>query len=65
MECDAQGRILLPKYLKDFAEIKRDIMIIGVSNRIEIWGKEKWHEYYESSKGSFEEIAEKLMAQEG
>ncbi|OGW78652.1 MAG: cell division/cell wall cluster transcriptional repressor MraZ [Omnitrophica bacterium RIFCSPLOWO2_01_FULL_45_24] len=65
VECDAQGRILLPKYLKDFAEIKRDIMIIGVSNRIEIWGKEKWHEYYESSKGSFEEIAEKLMAQEG
>ena len=64
VECDAQGRILLPKYLKDFAEIKRDIMIIGVSNRIEIWGKEKWHEYYESSKGSFEEIAEKLMAQE-
>lgn len=64
VECDAQGRILLPKYLKDFAEIKRDIMIIGVSNRIEIWGKEKWHEYYESSKGSFEETAEKLMAQE-
>lgn len=64
VECDAQGRILLPKYLKDFAEIKRDIMIIGVSNRIEVWGKEKWHEYYESSKGSFEEIAEKLMAQE-
>ena len=64
VECDAQGRILLPKYLKDFAEIKRDIMIIGVSNRIEIWGKEKWYEYYESSKGSFEEIAEKLMAKE-
>ena len=39
-------------------------MIIGVSNRIEIWAKEKWNEYYESSKGSFEEIAEKLMAQE-
>ena len=64
VECDAQGRILLPKYLKDFADIKRDIMIIGVSNRIEIWAKEMWRDYYEGSKGSFEEIAEKLMARE-
>lgn len=64
VECDAQGRILLPKYLKDFAEIKKDIMIIGVSNRIEIWAKETWKDYYDTSKGSFEEIAERLMAQE-
>ena len=64
VECDGQGRILIPKYLKDFAEIKRDIMIIGVSNRIEIWAREMWRDYYEGSKGSFEEIAEKLMARE-
>jgi len=64
VECDTQGRILLPKYLKDFAQIKKEIMIIGVSNRMEIWAKDVWRDYYESSKGSFEEIAEKLMAQE-
>lgn len=64
IECDKQGRILIPKYLKDFAEIKRDVVLIGVSNRIEIWAKEAWHEYYKGSKGSFEEIAEKLMMQE-
>ncbi|MBI5143704.1 MAG: division/cell wall cluster transcriptional repressor MraZ [Candidatus Omnitrophica bacterium] len=64
LECDKQGRILPPKYLKDFAEIKRDIMIIGVSNRIEIWAKEIWQEYYKGSKGSFEEIAEKLITEE-
>ncbi|MFA5095023.1 MAG: division/cell wall cluster transcriptional repressor MraZ [Candidatus Omnitrophota bacterium] len=62
-EYDAQGRILLPKYLKDFAEIKRDIVVIGVSNRIEIWSKEVWRNYYEGSKGSYEEIAESLMSQ--
>lgn len=65
VECDAQGRILLPKYLKDFAEIKRDIIFIGVSNRIEIWSKEVWQEYYKSSKNSYEDIAERLMASEG
>ncbi|MDP2937727.1 MAG: division/cell wall cluster transcriptional repressor MraZ [Candidatus Omnitrophota bacterium] len=58
---DKQGRILIPQYLKDFAQIKRDVVIVGVSNRIEIWAKDKWQEFYGSSRQSFEEIAEKLM----
>ena len=58
---DKQGRILLPEYLKDFAEIKREVVIVGVSNRIEIWAKDKWQEFYGGSRQSFEEIAEKLM----
>jgi MraZ protein len=58
---DRQGRILLPQYLKDFAEIRKDVVIVGVSNRIEIWAKDKWQEFFGSSRPSFEEIAEKLM----
>lgn len=58
---DRQGRILLPQYLKDFAEIKRDVVIVGVANRIEVWSKEKWQEFYGSWRQSFEEIAEKLI----
>ena len=58
---DRQGRILLPQYLKDFAEIKKDVMVVGVSNRIEIWSGDKWQEFYGNSRQSFEEIAEKLM----
>ena len=58
---DRQGRILLPQYLKDFAEIKKEVMIVGVSNRVEIWAKNKWDEFYVNSRQSFEEIAEKLM----
>lgn len=64
LEADKQGRILIPKYLKDFANIKRDVVIIGVSDRIEIWSKEVWNEYYKSSEGSFEEVAERLMKRE-
>ena len=64
IECDKQGRILMPKYLKDFADIKKDVVIIGVSSRIEIWSKDIWQSYYKSSKESFEDIAEKLMTQE-
>lgn len=58
---DKQGRILLPLYLKDFAEIKKEVVIAGVSNRIEIWAKDKWQDFYGTSRQSFEEIAEKLM----
>jgi MraZ protein len=65
IECDKQGRVLIPKYLKDYAVIKRDVMVIGVSNRIEIWSREAWKSYYDNSKESFEDIAEKLMTEEG
>ena len=63
--CDKQGRILIPKYLKDYAAIKRDVVIIGVSNRIEIWSKDSWGDYYSNSKESFEDVAQNLILQEG
>lgn len=58
---DKQGRILLPQYLKDFAGIGRDIVIIGVANRIEIWDKISWQEFYKSARDEFEETAEGLV----
>ncbi|MFH0790520.1 MAG: division/cell wall cluster transcriptional repressor MraZ [Candidatus Omnitrophota bacterium] len=58
---DKQGRILIPQYLKDFAQIKKEIIVVGVSNRVEIWSKDKWQEFYGNSQKSFETIAEKLM----
>ncbi|MBU1061731.1 MAG: division/cell wall cluster transcriptional repressor MraZ [Candidatus Omnitrophica bacterium] len=58
---DKQGRILIPSYLKDYAAIKREVYIIGVSNRIEIWSQHNWKDYYSVSKETFEEVAEKLI----
>lgn len=58
---DKQGRVLIPSYLKDYAQIKRDVVIIGVSNRIEIWGKDQWHNFYNENLESFEGTAEKLI----
>lgn len=58
---DGLGRLLVPKTLKDFAEIKQEVIIVGVSNRIEIWSKDKWHAFYEASRQGFEEIAERVM----
>ncbi|MFH1338340.1 MAG: division/cell wall cluster transcriptional repressor MraZ [Candidatus Omnitrophota bacterium] len=58
---DKQGRILIPQFLKDYAGIKREVMIVGVSNRIEIWSKDKWKEFYGNNQPVFEDIAEQLM----
>ena len=58
---DRQGRLLLPPYLKDYAEIKKDVAIIGVSNRIELWSRNLWQDFYATSRPSFEEVAEKMI----
>jgi MraZ protein len=59
--CDRQGRVLLPQYLKEYAQIEKDIVFIGVSNRIEIWSKTRWKEFYDTTRETFEDTAEKLM----
>ena len=41
-EPDAQGRILLPRELRDYAGLDKEAVVIGVSNRAEIWSAEKW-----------------------
>ncbi|MBI1992184.1 MAG: division/cell wall cluster transcriptional repressor MraZ [Candidatus Omnitrophica bacterium] len=58
---DRLGRLLVPRSLKEFAQIKEQVVIVGVSSRMEIWSKEKWQDFYESSRQSFEEIAERVM----
>jgi MraZ protein len=58
---DKQWRILVPDYLKEHGSLSKEIMIVGVSNRIEIWDKVKWEEFYKSSRENYEQIAENLI----
>lgn len=51
VEVDKQGRILLPGSLRDFAALAKDVMLIGVGSRIEIWSRERWE-----STNSFEDM---------
>lgn len=60
-EVDPQGRILLPANLREYAKIEKDVLIVGVSSRVEIWSKTKWEEYCQKAEESFEETAEKLL----
>ncbi len=60
-DIDNQGRVTLPEYLKEFAQIQREITIVGVADRIEIWSKDCWNKFYQDNKKRFEEMAENLF----
>jgi len=58
---DKQGRFIIPPYLKAYAGIKKDAVVIGVSNRIEIWDAQGWKNFYDTGNESFEQIAENML----
>lgn len=60
-EVDPQGRILLPANLREFAGLEKDVVIVGVQSRVEVWSKERWEEYCQQAEASFAETAEKLL----
>lgn len=59
-EIDKQGRTLVPSNLKDYANIDKDVVIIGVSTRIEIWSLEQWNKFNNDADISYEDVAEKM-----
>ena len=63
-ELDKQGRVIIPANLREHGKLDKDVVIIGVSTRVEVWGKEEWDSYNEASALSYDEIAER-MAQLG
>ena len=58
---DTQGRFIIPQYLKEFAVIKRETVLIGISNRIEIWDKQTWGEFFSKSSDGYEQTAENML----
>lgn len=61
LEFDKQGRINIPGYLNEYANISKDVVIVGVINRIEIWSKDKWEEFMNSNVDSLSDISENLF----
>ncbi len=60
VELDSQGRILLPEYLKTEGNLKKDVTIVGLFNRLEIWDTKKWQEYRKRAEKNTGKIAEEL-----
>ena len=59
-EIDKQGRFLIPNNLRTYATLEKEINIIGVGTRIEIWNRESWKKYSSSENISADEIAENM-----
>jgi len=59
-ELDKLGRILVPDFLKNYASLKKNVAILGLSNRIEIWDEEKWQKHKKKTETAVGDIAEKL-----
>ncbi|MCM3600290.1 MULTISPECIES: division/cell wall cluster transcriptional repressor MraZ [Robertmurraya] len=60
-EVDKQGRINIATPLMQYAKLEKECVVLGVSNRIEIWSKTLWEEYFTESEQSFAEIAENMI----
>jgi MraZ protein len=59
-EVDKQGRALIPQNLREYAGLEKDVYVIGVSTRVEIWDKVKWENYSSNDNVSADKIAEKM-----
>ncbi len=60
VELDKLGRILISDYLKSYADLKKNVVVCGLSNRLEIWDEQKWEVYRKKAEKGVEEIVSKL-----
>jgi len=60
-ELDKQGRVVIPQHLREHANIQKDVFVIGVSSKVEIWAKDHWESYSTQAQQSYEVIAETII----
>lgn len=60
-ELDKQGRILLPANLRNYAQLEKDLVLVGVSSRVEIWSQTLWAEYSQQAENAYANAAESLV----
>lgn len=60
---DKQGRINISKPLTNYANLNKDVIVIGVGDRLEVWDEDKWNTFLTDNEDSFSEIADNLFSQ--
>ncbi len=58
LDLDAQGRLRIPERLKALAELQREVVLLGVSDHLELWDKARWEDYVAKLSPQFDAIAE-------
>ena len=60
VELDSLSRVLIPDYLKEYAGLKKNVVVAGVYDRLEIWDEEKWEAYKKKMEAEVGNMAERL-----
>lgn len=60
VDMDKQGRVMIPEYLRVYASMKKDIIVAGLYDRIELWDSKKWNTYKNATERDAGDIAEQL-----
>jgi MraZ protein len=63
-ELDRQGRVMLPTPLLEHAKLDREVVVAGVRDHVEIWGRAAWREQLKEVEGNAELVAERLAARQ-
>lgn len=58
---DKQGRITIPATLREYAELGKDLIVIGVGTRAEIWDAKAWNDYLAKQEAAFSNVAEEVI----
>jgi MraZ protein len=58
---DKQGRITIPATLREYAELGKDLVVIGVGTRAEIWDAKAWNDYLAKQESAFSNVAEEVI----
>lgn len=64
VELDDKGRFIIPSYLREFAEIKDEVIFLGLSRYVELWDKSKWEKYSKNLENNIDNIAKRLLGSE-
>ena len=59
-EMDKHGRVLIPQSLRDYANLQKDVVLVGSGKKIEIWNKERWAEEFRKSQENFDRVTDTL-----
>jgi MraZ protein len=54
VDLDGQGRLVVPRRLREKVRLGRDVAVVGVADRLEIWAEEEWERYAEAQEGSYQ-----------
>ncbi len=62
VELDRQGRVRIPPELAPIADLRKEVILIGVRDHLELWDRERWETYFADKQDRYDELAESAFA---